>query len=179
MQLIVRYGEQVIYQDADVKVQLGEYIINELHRDNIELENALYQLIISEYMAQRKEPNWVAATYFQHHPNVQVSQLAVEMLADKYQLSRTYSRQIVSENVVKEIDPISEENILPELTKRLLLELKYSVVNERIDSMQKALHEAQKRNDWELIRTILAEQPILIKIRQQLCQALGNRVIIG
>ena len=90
-----------------------------------------------------------------------------------------YSRQIVSENVVKEIDPISEENILPELTQRLLLELKYSVVNERIDSMQKALHEAQKRNDWELIRTILAEQPILIKIRQQLCQALGNRVIIG
>ena len=179
MQLIVRYGEQVIYQDADVKVQLGEYIINELHRDNIELENALYQLIISEYMAQRKEPNWVAATYFQHHPNVQVSQLAVEMLADKYQLSRMYSRQIVSENVVKEIDPISEENILPELTQRLLLELKYSVVNERIDSMQKALHEAQKRNDWELIRTILAEQPILIKIRQQLCQALGNRVIIG
>ncbi len=179
MQLIVRYGEQVIYQDADVKVQLGEYIINELHRDNIELENALYQLIISEYMAQRKEPTWVAATYFQHHPNVQVSQLAVEMLADKYQLSRMYSRQIVSENVVKEIDPISEENILPELTQRLLLELKYSVVNERIDSMQKALHEAQKRNDWELIRTILAEQPILIKIRQQLCQALGNRVIIG
>ena len=140
---------------------------------------ALYQLIISEYMARRKEPNWVAATYFQHHPNVQVSQLAVEMLADKYQLSRMYSRQTVSENVVKEIDPISEENILPELTQRLLLELKYSVVNERIDSMQKALHEAQKRNDWELIRTILAEQPILIKIRQQLCQALGNRVIIG
>jgi hypothetical protein len=40
------------------------------------------------------------------------------------------------------------------------------------------LQEAQKRNDWELIRTILEQQPMLIDIRQQLCKALGNRVIL-
>ena len=60
----------------------------------------------------------------------------------------------------------------------MLLELKYTIVNERIDSMQTMLKDAQKRNDWELIRTILEQQPMLMDIRQQLCKVLGNRVIL-
>lgn len=178
MQLIVRYGEAVIYQSEDQIVRAGEYIISELNRDSIDLNNPLYQLIMDEYMAHYKEPNWVAATYFQYHPNGDISQLAVNMLADKYQLSRMYAKQIVSENVVKEVELPNEVEILPDLVQRMLLELKYTIVNERIDSMQTLLKEAQLRDDWVLTRTILEQQPVLIEIRQQLCKALGNRVIL-
>lgn len=178
MQLIVRYGEAVIYQSEDQIVRAGEYIISELYRDSVELNNPLYQLIMDEYMAHYKESNWVAANYFQYHPNGDISQFAVNMLADKYQLSRMYAKQVVSENVVKEVELPNEAEILPELVHRMLLELKYTIVNERIDSMQAMLKEAQLRNDWELIRTILEQQPMLIEIRQQLCKALGNRVIL-
>lgn len=178
MQLIVRYGEVVIYQSENQIVRVGEYIISELHRDNVDVDNALYQLIMEEYMAHYKEPNWVAATYFQYHPNGDISQLAVNMLADKYQLSRMYAKQIVSENVVKEVDMPSDVDMLPDMVQRMLLELKYTIVNERIDTMQTMLKEAQMHDDWELIRTILEQQPVLIDIRQQLCKALGNRVIL-
>lgn len=178
MQLIVRYGEVVIYQSEDLIVRAGEYIISELHRDNVDVDNALYQLIMEEYMAHYKEPNWVAATYFQYHPNGDISQFAVNMLADKYQLSRMYAKQMVSENVVKEVDMPSDVDMLPDMVQRMLLELKYTIVNERIDTMQTMLKEAQMRDDWELMRTILEQQPMLIDIRQQLCKALGNRVIL-
>lgn len=178
MQLIVRYGEVVIYQSENQIVRAGEYIISELHRDNVDVDNALYQLIMEEYMAHYKEPNWVAATYFQYHPNGDISQLAVNMLADKYQLSRMYAKQMVSENVVKDVDMPSDVDMLPDMVQRMLLELKYTIVNERIDTMQTMLKEAQMRDDWELIRTILEQQPVLIDIRQQLCKALGNRVIL-
>ena len=178
MQLIVRYGEVPIYQSEDQIVRAGEYIISELQRDNVELNNPLYQLIMDEYMAHYKEPNWVAANYFQYHPNGDISQFAVNMLADKYQLSRMYAKQMVSENVVKEVDMPSDVDILPDMVQRMLLELKYTIVNERIDSMQTMLKEAQLRDDWELIRTILEQQPMLMDIRQQLCKALGNRVIL-
>ena len=90
-----------------------------------------------------------------------------------------YGKQMVSENVVKEVEVPSEVDVLPELTQRLLLELKFTIVNERIDAMQTMLQEANQRNDWELIRTILTQQPILNEIRQELCKALGNRVIVG
>ena len=178
MQIIIRYGEQTLYQSETTMIRTGEYIINELRRDNIIVENSLYQLILDEYLAHYQEPNWVAAKYFQHHPKAEVSQFAVNMLADKYELSRMYAKQMVSENVVKEVDVPSDLDILPDLVQRMLLELKYTIVNERIDSLQTMLQEAQKRNDWELIRTILEQQPMLIDIRQQLCKALGNRVIL-
>lgn len=179
IQLIIRHGEKPIFQNGDTIIRAGEYIIHELHNDNIEVENPLYQLILNEYMAHYKEDNWVAANYFQHHPKGEVSQFAVEMLAEKYQLSRMYGKQMVSENVVKEVELPSEADTLPELTQRLLLELKFTIVNERINALQTMLRGAQQRDDWELIRTILAQQPLLNDIRQQLGKALGNRVIIG
>lgn len=178
MQLIIRHGEKIIHQDEQVVVRAGEFIISELRKDNIPLGNPLYTLIIEEYLRHYQEPNWVAANYFQYHSNAEVSQFAVNMLADKYQLSRMYGKQVVSENVVKEIELPTEADILPEIVQRMLLELKYTIVNERIDSMQIMLRDAQARNDWELIRTILEQQPMLINLRQQLCKALGNRVIL-
>ena len=179
IQLIIRHGEKTIFQNGNTIIRAGEYIIHELHNDNIQVEDPIHQLILDEYIAHYKENNWVAANYFQHHPKGEVSQFAVEMLADKYQLSRMYGKQMVSENVVKEVELPSEADNLPELTQRLLLELKFTIVNERIDALQTMLRDAQQRDDWEMIRTILAQQPLLNDIRQQLGKALGNRVIIG
>mgnify|MGYP003303316880 CR=1 FL=1 len=178
IQLIVRSGEQIVYEEDTICLRAGEYIINELRKDNISVDNPLYQRILDEYLVHYKEPNWIAAAYFQYHPDIQISQVAVEMLADKYQLSRMYSRQAVSENVVKEVDPSLTQETLSEFTIRLLLELKYTIVNERIEAMKKMLKDAQKNGDWDLQCKILEQQPQLLLIRQQLCQALGNRVIV-
>jgi DNA primase len=178
MQLIVRYGEVVLYQQGDCVIRVGEYIIQELHKDNFVLEKPLYQLVINEYVAHCKEPNWIAATYFQYHSNAELSQFAVDMLTDKYQLSRIYARQAVSENVVREVDLPSDLDILPELVQRLLLELKYTLVNERIDALQKMLEAAAHSGDWNLQRELLAQQPLLNNIRQNICKLLGNRVIV-
>ena len=169
IQVLIRYGEQVI--------TAGEYIITEINNDHIEITNPLHQKIISEYVANYQNPNFVASTFFQHHPNTEISQLAVDMIADKYQLSRMYSKRSISENVVQEVQ-YDETTILPELVQRLLLELKYTVVDERIDAMQVTLKEAQERGDWQLITAILEQQPQLLEIRQKLCRALGNRVIV-
>lgn len=178
MQLIVRYGEVVLYQQDDRLIRVGEYIIQELRKDNFNMENPMYELIIDEYIAHYQEPNWVAATYYQYHTNIELSQFAVEMLTDKYQLSRMYARQAVSENVVKEVEMPSDLDILPDLVHRMLLELKYTLVNERISALQKMLEMATQQGNWELQRDILAQQPLLNSIRQNICKLLGNRVIV-
>ena len=178
IQMIIRYGEQVLFQVEGRDIRVGEYIINEFRTDSVEIDNPLYRLVIDEYMTHYQEEGWIASNFYQHYPDMRLSQLAVEMLADKYQLSRIYAQQMVSENVVKETDLPSELDILPDLVQRMLLELKFAIVNERIDSMQALLTEAQKNDDWVLIRAILEQQPQLMNIRQVLCKALGNRVIL-
>ena len=177
IQVLIRYGERVLYQTEDQMITVGEYIITEINNDSIDIPNPLHKLVIDEYVANYQAPQFVASVFFQHHPNAAISQLAVDMIADKYQISRMYNKRSISENVVQEVQQ-DETSVLPELVQRLLLELKYTVVDERIDSMQRLLKEAQERDDWQLITAILEQQPQLMDIRTQLCRALGNRVIV-
>ena len=87
------------------------------------------------------------------------------------------NKKSISENVTQEVQQ-DEVDILPELVQRLLLELKLTVVEERLDAMEKLLAQAVSDKNDQLITAILEQQPQLAEIRKQLCRALGNRVIV-
>lgn len=164
LQVIVRYGERVLLVDENGEQKsVGEYIISEMRGDDIQPRVPLHQQIIDEYMAHFREPNFVASTFFVRHSNLAINQLAVDLVADKYQLSKGVTDAEITD--------------IPSLVLRLLLELKYTVVNERITALQANLTKAQEANDWPTITRLLKEQPQLIDIRSQICKALGNRVI--
>lgn len=177
LQVVVRYGECIIFQTQEgIDISVGEYIIDQLRNDNIEMENPLYKLVLDEF-SEHYCAGFVATTFYQHHPNPAISQFAAEMISDKYQLSRIYSRQSISENVVHEIQSDDKEE-LPELVQRLLFELKYTIVNERLDAVHNMLQEAHSRGDWEMQITFLEQKQMLELIRAKLSKVLGNRVIV-
>ncbi len=177
LQVLIRHGEKVLFQNEGQLVTVGEFIISEIRNDSIDIPNPLHQKIIDEYVANYLAPQFVAATFFHHHFDPEISQLAVDMIADKYQLSRMYSKRSISENVTQEVLQ-DETELLPELVQRLLLELKLTVVEERLDAMKKLLEQAVNDKNDQLITTILEQQPQLSEIRTQLCRALGNRVVV-
>ena len=175
LQVIVRYGEHIIYQFEDGRtLSVGEYIINELHADNIEFDSPLHKQILDEF-SNNYGDEFIAATFYQYHPDPAINQFAAEMIADKYQLSRMYNKQTVSENVVQEVERDERED-LPEVVQRLLLELKYTIVTERLDALHVLLEKAN--GDWQMQLTLLEQKQLLEQIRTQLCKALGNRVIV-
>ena len=178
LQVVIRHGEKVLYQLEDGKcVNVGEYIIREIKADNVNIENPTYQCILEEFMNHCHDKDFISSIFFQYYPDVEVSQLAVDLIVDHYQLSRIYSKKTISENVVQEVQH-DESDSLPELVQRLLLELKLTIVEERMDNMQAMLVEAEKRQDEQLLTTILQQYPLLKEIHKQLSQALGNRVIV-
>ena len=175
MQVIVRYGEHILYQFEDGRtLSVGEYIINELRADNIEFDNPVHKQIVDEF-SNNYNDEFIAATFYQYHPDPAINQFAAEMIADKYQLSRIYNKQTVSENVVQEVE-IDEREELPDMVQRMLLELKYTIVTERLDSLHVLLEKA--KDDWQMQLTLLEQKQLLEQIRAQLCKALGNRVIV-
>ena len=175
MQVIVRYGEHILYQFEDGRtLSVGEYIINELRADNIEFDNPVHKQIVDEFMNNYNDA-FIAATFYQHHPDPAINQFAAEMIADKYQLSRIYNKQTVSENVVQEVE-IDEREELPDMVQRMLLELKYTIVTERLDALHALLEKS--KDDWQMQITLLEQKQTLEQIRAQLCKALGNRVIV-
>ncbi len=178
LQLIVRYGERPLYQLEDgTFISTGAYIVSQLQGDAIEAPKSLYQKVIDEFAAHHGDKGFVAENFFKFHPDAEVSSLAVDLIADKYQLSRIYSRQNVSENVVQEVGLQTDADHLAELVPQLLLELKYTIINIRIDKMTEMMKEAEANGDSELVMQLLAGQPALLEVKNQIGRQLGNRVI--
>lgn len=178
LQLIVRYGERPLYTLSDGStISVGDYILEQLQADQIQAPTPLYQTTIEAYAQHRADEGFRASEFFKFHTDPEVSALAIDLIADKYQLSSMFSKQSISENVTQTIRVNTEEEQLPTIIPRMLLELKYTILEQRIDEMERALKEAERRGNWEMQRILLADQPKLLEIRNQICRQLGNRVI--
>lgn len=177
LQIIVRYGELPLPMDDNQQMAAGAYIIECLKEDDITPTDPVHQRICDEFMRHYQDDGFVAQPFFMHHPDVEISRLAVSLIADQYQLSKIFLKQSISENVTQEIKQTTDVDILPELTWRLLLEIKQTVINQQLDELQAKLAEIQAGDNWEQIRTLLAHQSQLEAIRSEICKALGNRVI--
>ena len=71
-----------------------------------------------------------------------------------------------------------ENNVqLGELVTRLLFEIKLTVINMQIDELEAGLKQAQATNDVDRQMALLAHQPELLAMRNDLCRILGNRII--
>ena len=178
LRLIVRYGERIVGVSEDGReVQCGQYILDDLREDGIEPRNEVHKKIMDEYAAHCGEADFKAETFFLHHTDNAVSSLAAELVTDRYQLSRIFTHQSISENVTQDIKLQTDEDILPDLAAQLLLETKLTVINEQIEALRASVEQAEKEGDWIKVRSILARQPQLMEIRAQICKALGNRII--
>ncbi|MBR6116986.1 MAG: DNA primase [Paludibacteraceae bacterium] len=178
LQVIIRYGERPLYTLSDGStISVGDYILEQLSADQIQAPTPLFQTIINSFAQHRTNEGFRASEFFKFHPDPEVSALAIDLIADKYQLSSMFSKQSISENVTQTIRVNTEEEQLPTIIPRMLLELKYTILEQRIDEMERALKEAERRGNWEMQRILLADQPKLLEIRNQICRQLGNRVI--
>ena len=178
LQMIVRYGEKPLYQlENGGWVNVGNYIIETLQGDSIEAPNTLYKKVIDEFVAHQNDEGFEAERFYKFHPDPEIMNLAVNLIADKYQLSTIFSKQNISENVTREVKAQTDEDKLAELIPRLLLELKYTIITQRIDQLTDMIHEAEKKEDFDLLRQLLTMQPTLLEIKNEICKQLGNRVI--
>ena len=176
LQVIVRNGERILYvQENGQPVQVGEYILAQLSADGISAPDALCQTVADEYLAHCHDTGFVAETFFKFHTNPAVSSLAVDLIADRYQLSQIYSKQSISDNVVREVKPEEPAEQLDKLVGRLLLEIKLTVIELRLDEVEQQL---KTDSDWEQKKAQLAVQSQLLEVRNIICRQLGNRVIV-
>lgn len=159
MQLIVRYGERPIEVDGTIYT-IGDVIIDTLRGDEIAPTRPVYQTIMDEFKQHSKDPGFKAEYFYKFHPDRQVNQVAIDMIAERYQGAKP-------ENNVQ----------LGELVTRLLFEIKLTVINMQIDDLEAGLKQAQEANDIDRQMALLAHQPELLAMRNELCKILGNRII--
>ena len=178
IQLIVKYGERPLYAFPNgTKVSAGGYIISQLRTNGIEIANPLYKRICDEFEAHENADDFVAEKFFTFHPDPEISALACDLVADRYQLSRIYSSVAISENVMQAVNEQSEADMLHEQVPLMLCELQLNVLNQRIEQVQRQIKEASARGDEATALQLLMHSNDLKKAKKEMNDFLGHRTM--
>lgn len=172
LQILVKYGDYALFDTT-----VGQYILDELEANGIQFENPLYEKMLQEYSLHKDDEGFCAESFFKFHQNSYVSALAVELISERYELSRIYGKQNISENVRTEAKMPTDADRLADLVPQLVYELQLTIVKERQTYIRYALKHAQENGQEGEVMELLREDMQLKQVEQQLCKLLGNRII--
>ena len=174
IQVLLRDGQQVLFSaDNGDNITAAMYIFSQLEQDGIAVSDAVYAQVMDEYKAHMQDMDFSPERYFSFHHDTAVNQLAISLLSDPYPLSRMFSRQYVSENIETQVTQ-EDPNELVNYIINILLELKFDLINLRIDEVQQML--SAPALDAAAQEELLRRQMEYMQIRGQISQALGNRI---
>jgi len=172
LQLLVKYGDKLFfYSDTENQhpVTVGDYIMEELERDNIQFGNPLYALMLEEFKGNSKQDGFVAERFFLYHPNSEISMITADLISEKYTLSRIHSK-------IKKVEDDADRFI--DLIPRVVFEFKNSLILDLIKQKLTAMKIANDNKNNKLVDEIMREMSQLEVVKRELSKTLGERIII-
>ena len=168
VQTIVRHGGEVIYENVEtndggtMNLTVAQYVSYDLGQDGLEFHDPRYNQILAEATAHSGEDGFTAETYFLHHPDVDISNLATELAIDRHQLGRGFQ--------LKEREGSLRQHVL-----HLVLDLRMDIVEKRLKEIKVQLR--QVGNEKEHIMELLEEFKSTQELRDALARQLGNDLV--
>ena len=169
VQLVVRYGETIIYKDVEtedggkINLSVAQYISYDLGADNLTFHDERYNRILQEAVEHNDNSGFKAESYFTHHPDVSINQLATEMAIDRFQLS-------------KSLQVKHDEETLRNQVEHLVLDFRKEYVQQRLSILKQQI--ALSVNDMERMRQLMEEYKEIQSMRNTIARELGNEVMI-
>ncbi|MDH6342670.1 DNA primase [Parabacteroides sp. PFB2-12] len=175
LRYIVRYGEKILFRykeeenDEEIEISVTNYIYTELAQDDLTFHTPLYKAMLDEAVAHMHDKSFTPSRYFLYHPDPNISQLAANLMSEKYQLSKYHTKSRKIEQ---------EEDRLQQYVLKELFALKDAYINYKIKGVQSEIKEAQVNKDTDRIIRLMQQLTELNKIKSLLCKELGERIII-
>lgn len=170
LRMIIRYGEQVLFQnDEQQEITVIGYIDSELRNDELTFSTPLHQQILNEAIAHQANNGFKAERYFLMHENPSISQFAGNLISERYQLSKYHSK---GQKI------ISDEERLGELIPHLIINYKYAIVGEELKAMLRQLQDPSIINDAEKCNDLMNRYSELRQTQNLMAKHLGDRVVI-
>ena len=124
---------------------------------------------MTEASAHLHDNSFTAERYFLAHPDAAISRLSVELISNRYQLSKYHYK---SQKVV------SEEERLFELVPMLMVNFKYAIVSEELKHILFALQDPAVAKDEEKCNSIMQRYNDMREVQSILAKRLGDRVVL-
>ena len=175
LRYIVRYGERIMYSVAEEEtnteqpVKVIEYIAEDLKTDDIHFQNPLHAQMLNEAVAHVSDESFVAERYFLSHHDPDISKLAVNLVSDKYPLSKYHSK---FQKLEEEFDRLLE--IVP----YDLMLLKEASLRLQIQQITQQIKEAESSSDSERMMHLFHLLTELRQTQKLFAKHLGERIVL-
>lgn len=169
IQAVVRHGEVIIYNNVEtedggtVNLSVSQYISYDLGADNLKFHNPLYNRILSEAVEHNGDKGFKAETYFTHHPDVDISRTATEMVIDHFQLSKSLQVKSNAETLKSQV-------------VHMLLDFRMDYVEQRLKDLQQQI--VLSTSEPDKMMKLMAEFKDLQTIRNAIAKELGSEIIV-
>ncbi|MCD8296603.1 MAG: DNA primase [Prevotella sp.] len=169
MQMVVRHGEKILYNNVEtedgntISLSVSQYVKYDLDTDNLSFINDRYNRMLHEAVEHNNDTGFKAENYFTHHPDFEISRIAINMVIDRFQLS-------------KSLQVKNDEETLRNRVRHLVLDFRMDYVERHLKELQQDIKATG--NDIDTIMKKMAEYKNLQAIRNAIAKELGNEVII-
>ena len=179
LRLIIRYGERLIPIDNGDGTQsdmpLALYIYEWFGAEEIEKSTPLFQKIVNESIEQLSTTeSFRPAHFFANHSEPYIADLTLELLSDRYQLSRAQRQAlgIYNEDNSPELETIISESL------HAIDALRVERVLQEIEQCQQSLSDAQQHGDGSQIMSLLQRINELNHKKKEIAERLGGITIL-
>lgn len=157
--------EQKLVDEAIEQIRLESGDIADKQRKEAEAQTRIAREMEEEL--QTFETNFLER-YFTTHPDSSISMLAVDLVSEKYQLSKVHTK---FQKVELEADRLWE------LIPRAIYELKNAILEQSIKQIQEQIKEASRNKDDQRIVELMEQNVELNRVRTALAKQIGDRIV--
>lgn len=182
MQVIIRHGDFIIYRDIEdeegnlINLTVAEWINYSLVAENLRFSVEIYNRVLDETLEHLRDDNFSAEQYFIHHNDIEISQLATELILDKYQYIREQKEEsTVKQNVSDEARMEKETEKLRNEVLHLLLDFHFDLLERRLQQIKMEI--TQPNNTPERMASLMKDFRDTQQKRNELAQQRGNNII--
>lgn len=151
-------------------VSVIDYVVSELKEDDLAFHNPLHRQMMNEAASHLHDTGFCAERYFLTHPNPDISKLSVELISNRYQLSKYHTK-------TQKI--LTDEERLVELVPTLVINFKYAIVSEELKHMLQALQDPTLAADNERCDELMKRYNSLREVQNIMAKRLGDRVVVN
>lgn len=182
MQVIIRHGDFIIYRDIEdeegnlINLTVAEWINYSLSAENLRFSVEIYNRVLDETLEHLRDNNFSAEQYFIHHNDIETSQLATELILDKYQYIREQKEESTGkQNVSDEARMEKETEKLRNEVLHLLLDFHFDLLERRLQQIKMEI--TQPNNTPERMASLMKDFRDTQQKRNELAQQRGNNII--
>ena len=165
LRTVLQVKEQKLVDEAIEQIRLESGDIADKQRKEAEAQTRIAREMEEEL--QTFETNFLER-YFTTHPDSSISMLAVDLVSEKYQLSKVHTK---FQKVELEADRLWE------LIPRAIYELKNAILEQSIKQIQEQIKEASRNKDEQRIIELIEQNVELNRVRTALAKQIGDRIV--